>query len=498
MPSDPALTRSLCRGPATPCPVHLRKYVLAVAVMGSALGFIDGTIITVAVKPMREALGTSFAAMQWVVNGYTLALSAFLLVGGAAGDRFGKRRVFAAGIALFALASAACALAPTAGTLIAARVIQGFGAALLVPGSLALIAINFPEAERGRAIGIWAAASGVTTALGPLLGGFLIDVGSWRAIFFVNLPLAALTLFILLLKVPRDPPSGAGRFDILGGVFAFLAVGLVALAFTRAEQTGLFDGGVIAVVLCGLAAGAAFLGWQGRTATPMMPLSLFSSRTFAVANASTLLIYFALGGTVFFLPITMMEAHGWSALQAGAIFVPFTLTMSVTAPFAGQLADKVGQRTLLVAGPLIVAAAFVWLGQAAMIAEFWRGVAPAMVAFGLGMGLAIPPLSTAVLNDVSPARTGIASGVNNAISRVAGLFAVAILGLVATLAWRALTGEDSGFAADAPDLAADARSAAILATFAMLAAVCAVLAALGGLLALALPRVGASAPAAPA
>ncbi|MEM8855242.1 MAG: MFS transporter [Pseudomonadota bacterium] len=479
------ITQSLCRGEATPCPKPLRKYVLAVAILGSSLGFIDGTIITVALAPIRDSLDAPFSAMQWVVNAYTLALSAFLLTGGAAGDMFGKRRIFAIGIAVFAAASMLCAIAPTVETLIAARTLKGLGAALMVPGSLALIAVNFPEEERGRAVGIWAAASGITSALGPILGGLLIDLGSWRAVFYINIPFAALALCLLMTKVPADPPRGEGRFDILGAALAFLGVGAVALGFTLAEAAGLVAPLPLIALAAGIVVLVVFVLHQRATAQPMLPLQLFASRTFSVANAETLLVYFALSGVFFFLPITMMEAHGWSATLAGAVFLPFTAVMAVVSPFAGRLADRIGARPLLIAGPLIVAAAFVILAYAAANPSYWGSVFPAMLVFGLGMGLAIPPLSAAILNDAGPDFSGVASGVNNAVARVAGLLAVAILGLVASVLYRAQLGvADGGFAAPIGE-AAD-RGEAIVTTFAVLSlvssAVCIVAAALAAFL----------------
>ncbi|WP_420394402.1 MFS transporter [Acuticoccus sp.] len=488
MASDTAIARSMCQGEAdASCPRHLRKYVLGVAVLGSSLGFIDGTIITVAVQPIREGLGASFAAVQWVVNGYTLTLAAFLLIGGAAGDRFGKRRVFAAGITLFAVASVACAMAPSVEALIVARLVQGLGAAMMVPASLALIAVNYSAEERGRAVGIWAAASGITSALGPILGGLLIDLGSWRWVFIINVPIAALTLAILFARVPADEPQEGGRFDVPGGILAFLAVGAVALGFTLAERAGLTAPLPIIFVAAGVALAALFVAWQARATTPMLPLAMFASRTFSVANAETLLVYFALGGILFFLPITMMEAHGWSATEAGAVFLPFTLTMAVVSPIAGRLADRIGARVLLIVGPLIVAAAFAALGILAGDADTIVDIAPAMMAFGVGMGLAIPPLSSAILNDVGSERSGVASGVNNAVARVAGLLAIAVLGLVASLVYQAATGTTSGFAGPVEG-DAEARSAAITHTFLVLTATAATLCVAASGLALLLPR----------
>lgn len=474
--------------PGHGCPAPLRRYVLAVAILGSSLGFIDATIVTVAVQPIREGLGASFAAMQWVVNAYTLALSAFLLVGGAAGDRFGRARVFGWGMVLFAAASVACGLAPTVEVLVTARVVQGLGAAMLVPGSLALIAANFPAEERGRAVGLWAAASGVTSALGPLFGGLLLDAGSWRAIFLVNVPVAALALFLLVLRVPPDPGRKETRFDIPGAALAFAGMGLLALGFTAAERVGLAAPAPLALLGGGGMLTVAFVAWEARAEAPMMPLAMFASPVFAIANASTLLVYFALGGIIFFLPITLMEAHGWAAAQAGAVFLPFTAAMALVSPLTGRLVDRIGFGPALFAGPLVVAAGFVGLAAAVRAGEFLTAVAPAMAALGVGMGVVIPPLTAAVLNAAGPERSGIASGVNNAVARAAGLLAVAILGLVASVLYREATGAaDAGFAAPV-EAAVAVREEAITVTFAILCHASAALCLVAGLLALALPR----------
>ena len=472
---------------AAGCPPALRKYVLLAAILGSSLGFIDGTIITVAIQAIRDAFDASFGAVIWVANGYTLALSAFLLVGGAAGDRIGQRRVFGAGIVVIAAATALCAVAPTVEFLIAARVVQGLAAAFMVPGSLALIAVNYPPEERGRAVGTWAAASGITAAIGPILGGVLIDLGSWPAVFLINLPVAVLALAILYGKVPADVARGSGRFDALGAVLAFAGVGLVAGALTAAEQQGLVStlvamlagGGVITLVL--------FVWWQGRVAAPMVPLSLFRQRTFAVANLLTFALYFALAGSLFFLPLSLLEGRGWAATAAGSVFLPFTLVMAVVSPLAGRARGRLGARPLLVAGPCVAAASFFWLSQVVPGVERVWAVAPAMGLLGLGMGLAIPPLSAAVLNDAGEARSGIASGINNAVARVAGLFAIAVLGVLASALFAVAGLPGVGFAAEAEGVDEAVRSAAVLFAFQGVTLACCAMALVGGVLALALP-----------
>ncbi|MEM9222911.1 MAG: DHA2 family efflux MFS transporter permease subunit [Pseudomonadota bacterium] len=482
------LTRSMAIGGETAlCPKPLRKFVLTVAVLGSSLGFIDGTIITVAIQPIRAGLSASFSQLQWVVNAYTLALTAFLLVGGAAGDRFGRRKIFGGGVTVFAIASAVCGVAPTVEILIGARGVQGLGAALMVPASLALIAVNFPKAERGRAVGIWAAASGVAAALGPILGGLLIELGSWRAVFYVNIPVAAATLLLLYSRVPQDPARQTQRFDLLGAAMAFLAIGALALGFTLAEGQGLTGTLPVTTIAMGLCLGVLFVAWQGRAPAPMLPLELFASATFSIANAQTLLIYFALGGVVFFLPITLMEAKGWTAIAAGAVFLPFTASMAIVSPMAGRLADRIGPKPLLISGPLLVAFSLFVLGPAVRGGDYLFGVAPVMVGFGVGMGLAIPPLSAAILNDAGSERSGIASGVNNAVARMAGLLAVAIMGLLASVLYRDALGlEEGGFGEGAAGLEA---AEAMVDTFGVLAEACAGLCVLAALLAAWVPRV---------
>lgn len=474
--------------PRAHCPPARRKYVLTVAILGSSLGFIDGTIVTVAIQAIREGFGASFGAALWVVHGYTLALSAFLLVGGAAGDRFGQRRVFAAGISVFALASAACAFAPKVEVLIAARGIQGLAAAFMVPGSLALIAIHYPPAERGRAVGLWAAASGITAAMGPIVGGALIDWGSWPAVFLINIPLAALTLMLLYAKVPADVGRGSGRFDTPGAVLAFVSVGLVAAALTIAERDGLLTPNVGGLMAAGLAVFCVFLWWEHRAAVPMVPLNLFSQRTFAVANGMTLVLYFALGGTLFFLPVTLMAGHDWTAARTGAIFFPFTLAMAVVSPLSGRLVDRLGARPLLVVGPIVAASGLAVLAWSIPSTEMLWALVPAMVLLGGGMGLAIPPVAAAVLNDAGESRAGTASGINNAVSRVAGLFAVAVLSVFASALFRAASGETTaGFATPGLQLDPVTYTSAVKSAFQGVAWAGALCAATASVLALALP-----------
>ncbi|MBA1155069.1 MFS transporter [Microvirga mediterraneensis] len=417
-------------------PGRTQTIVVWTAILASSMVFADGAIVTVAIPQMRESLQASLSEMQWITNAYALTLSAFLLLGGAAGDAYGLRRVFMIGIACFGLTSLWCGLSGSAGMLIAARTFQGIGGALLVPGSLALISAHFPKEARGRAIGTWAAASAIAAALGPILGGWLIDIGPWQAIFWINGPVAVLALWLCWRQVPESPVSGGTAMDWRGGVLAVLALGLVAYGLTALGDQGSHRIVAILLIFAGLALLGLFLRHEKRCAAPMMPLDLFRAPAFANVNALTLLLYFALGGALFFLPTALIEAHGYSAAKAGSVFLPFTLVMAVLSRLGGALADRFGTRLLLTVGPLVTGLSFALLAPAVLHGGYWVAVVPVMTVMGLGMGITVAPLSTTVMNAVPDARIGVASGVNNAISRVAGLIAVAGLGIVATLGFR--------------------------------------------------------------
>jgi EmrB/QacA subfamily drug resistance transporter len=409
-----------------------RTRVLAATILGSGMAFADGSIVTVAIPRLREALGASLAEMQWVSNGYTLILSAFLLLGGAAGDRFGLRRVYAAGIALFALASLGCAMCSSAWELIAARALQGLGGAMMVPGSLALLSAHFAPAERGRAIGAWAAATSIAAAFGPLFGGWLIDHAPWQTIFLINLPLAALALAIIFYGVADLPANEARPMDWLGGLLAVVGLGAIALGLTLVgEADASLSRFAISACLGGLALLAAFAAWEAHTPEPMMPLRLFGNRQIAGVNALTLLLYFALAGAIFFLPSTLIQADGWSAEKAGSIFLAFTAMLAILSRLGGSIADRFGVRLPLTVGPAVAATAFVGLGFAVENGGYWNAMIPAMLLLGLGMGITVAPLSTAVMNGAPAGQSGIASAINNSVARVAGLIAVASLGAVA-------------------------------------------------------------------
>jgi EmrB/QacA subfamily drug resistance transporter len=413
-----------------------QTYVVWTAILASSMVFADGAIVTVAIPQMRESLQASLAEMQWITNAYALTLSAFLLLGGAAGDAYGLRRIFMIGIAGFGLTSLWCGLSGSAGMLIAARTFQGVSGALLVPGSLALISAHFPPDARGKAIGTWAAASAIAAALGPILGGWLIDIGPWQTIFWINVPVAALALWLCWRHVPEGSVAQESAMDWLGAVLAVVALGLLAYGLTALGERESHRAIAILLTLAGLMVLGAFVLHEKRAAAPMMPLDLFRVPAFANVNALTLLLYFALGGALFFLPTVLIEAHGYSAAKAGSVFLPFTIVMALLSRLGGAMADRFGVRMLLTVGPIITGLSFALLAPAVFHGSYWLAVAPAMAVMGLGMGITVAPLSTTVMNAASGNRIGVASGINNAISRVAGLIAVAGLGVIATFGFQ--------------------------------------------------------------
>ena len=407
-----------------------KRLALAATVLGSSMAFIDGSVVNVALPAMRAALKADAAQVQWIVNAYLLLLGALVLIGGSAGDRYGRRKVFIIGVVLFGLASLGCALAPDAGWLIAARAAQGVAAALLVPASLAILGSTFDDEERGGAIGTWAGLGAVTTAVGPVLGGWLVDHVSWRAIFLINLPLAAATVWLALAAVRESRDPDVDRLDWRGAALAATGLGALTWGLTAVGQRGWTSVAVWGALATSAGLLAGFVVSQARQKHPMMPLSLYRSRTFSGANLLTLALYFGLTGALFFLPFELIARHGYSAAAAGATLLPLSLVMGTLSGLAGKAADRFGARPMLTLGPILAGVGFGLLGAPWIGGGFWTGVLPALLVLAVGMTISVAPLTNTVMGAVAASHAGVASGVNNAVARIAGLLAVAVLGLV--------------------------------------------------------------------
>jgi len=404
---------------------------MLVTVLGSGMAFLDGTIVNVALPTIGRDFHASTSSLQWILSGYLLTLASLILLGGSLGDRFGRRRVFVIGTAMFSGASLLCALAPSAESLIGARLLQGVGGALLTPGSLAMIEASFRREDRARAIGMWSGMTGVATALGPLLGGYLIGAVSWRAAFLINVPLG-----VLVVTMARHVPESRdlqmrGRLDVSGVVLAALALAGTTYALIEGPQTGA-TATIAAAGAIGIAAFAAFFAVERRSAAPMLPLDIFS-RQFSAANMVTFVIYAALGGVFFLLVAFLQVSLGYSPIAAGAASLPVTLLMLCLSPSAGALAQRIGPRLPLTVGPLVVAAGMLLMTRIDPGDSYATSVLPAVTVFGLGLTLVVSPVTATVLAAASERHSGIASGVNNAVARVASLLAVALLPLIAGL-----------------------------------------------------------------
>ncbi|WP_405870729.1 MFS transporter [Streptomyces sp. NBC_00005] len=405
------------------------KWILLTTVLGSSMALLDSTVVNVALPRIGRDLGADLAALQWTVNAYTLTLAGLILLGGSLGDQYGRRKIFVIGIIWFAAASLLCGIAPNAGFLIAARALQGIGGALLTPGSLALIQASFHPDDRSRAVGVWSGFGGIGAAVGPFLGGWLVDGPGWRWIFFLNVPLALVCAPIAVRHVPESMDNRThGRFDVLGAVLGALSLALVTYALIEAQQGSLI---VAVTAVAGVAAGIAFVQVEKRRPDPMMPLDIFKSRQFTAVNLVTLCVYAALGGFFFLTAVQLQVAVGWSPLGAGTALLPATVLMLLFSARSGALADRIGPRIPLTVGPLLCAAGMLLMLRVGPGASYLADVLPAVLVLGAGLVTLVAPLTATVLASVDTSRAGLASGINNAAARAAGLIAVAALPLLA-------------------------------------------------------------------
>jgi EmrB/QacA subfamily drug resistance transporter len=429
LPCDEGLVHTALESPQ--CSEATGRAVLVATILASSMTFIDGSVVNVALPVLRATLRASPGEAQWIIESYMLFLSSLLLVGGALGDRWGRRRMFVIGTVIFAGASAWCGLTPNVNQLIVARGVQGIGAALLVPGSLALISASFARENRGHAIGTWAAFTSITAGVGPLIGGWLVDHLSWRWIFFLNLPFAIVVVAVALWRVPESRGAHeTGRIDWVGAALA--TAGLFALIFglIEGESRGFGSARVVGSLTLAAAALLGFVAVEHFGRHPMMPPALFRSRTFTGANLLTLFLYCALGATTFVLPFNLIQVHGYTVVEAAAALLPFVAIMALLSSWAGRVMDQYGSRLPLTLGPTIAAGGFLLFARAAKDGSYWTTVLPAVIVMSLGMAVSVAPLTTTVMTSVAEGHAGLASGINNATSRVATLLAVAIAGVV--------------------------------------------------------------------
>ena len=406
------------------------RWILIATILGSSMAFIDSTVVNVALPALQQSFQANVVDVQWVVESYGLFLGALILVGGSLGDSFGRRKMFNAGIAVFAIASIACGLATSIRGLVVARSVQGVGAAFLVPGSLSLISASFAEKTRGQAIGTWSGFTAMTTAIGPVIGGWLIQHASWRWVFFINIPMALAVLAVSFWRVPESRSSTAGGIDWLGTATAILGLGGIVYGLITSVELGWRSIQVEASLALGIGASIAFVLVERQAKSPMLPLEMFRSRAFTGANLLTLFLYAAIGAFFFLFPMNLIQMHGYSATQAGAASLPLILLMFVLSRWSGGLVVRRGARLPLVLGPLIVAIGFTAFLLTAHQSSYWKAYFPAFLVLGFGMSVTVAPLTTVVMSAVDQDRAGTASGINNAVARVAGVLAIAVLGIV--------------------------------------------------------------------
>ena len=450
--------------PGTHLPTATARWILLTTVLGSSMALLDSTVVNVALPRIGRDLDAPLTALQWTVNAYLLTLAALILLGGSLGDRYGRRRVFVLGVSWFAVASLACGLAPTPGVLVAARALQGIGGALLTPGSLALIQASFHPDDRARAVGIWSGFGGIGAAVGPFLGGWLVEGPGWRWVFLLNIPLALICVPVALRHVPESSDERVhGRFDLPGAALGALSLALVTYALVEARQGSL---AVALTALAGVAAGIAFVYVERHAADPMMPPSIFASRQFTAVNLVTLCVYAAFGGFFFLTALQLQVVSGYSPLEAGTAMLPTTALMLLFSARSGALAQRIGPRLPLTVGPLLCAAAMLLMLRVGEDAGYLTDVLPALLVMGAGMVTLVAPLTATVLASVDSGRAGLASGINNAAARAAGLVAVAALPLLTGMddeAYRSAGAFDAAFRRAMPICAAVLLAGALLA-----------------------------------
>ncbi len=442
------------------CPPEKRKYVIIVAFLASAMGFIDGTIVAIALPQIRASLDAGFSAAQWISNSYVLIMSAFILLGGGLGDKLGVKRVFAVGVLIFIVTSIACAFAWDTKSLIVFRALQGLGAAIMLPGSMALIARNTPREERGQAMGIWVASSSITTAMGPFFGGLLLTYGggeSWRWIFAFNVPIGLIALIVLIKMVPSDRPKstgGIGSLDWSGGAILTIGMGALATGLTFMGESGNAQL-ACSLIVVGVLVSLLAIWWELRTENAMIDMRLFAMKRFAGANIVTLLIWTCMGAVTFFIPMLIIVAWNLPPTYAGSMFLPFSLLITILSPFAGRLVDRFGTRPMLTIGSLIYALGCLVIAWAIVKQDFWFWLLPGFATMGLGIGLMGSTIAVAVVNSVPEEKTGAGSGINNMVARVSFLFAVTGLGAFVAYVYQ-LVIRGSDFPSDIQDRMIDA------------------------------------------